>query len=61
MRTRIAGGTTITAGSEVDYSLYEGWTCAGTVRDVYCRGTRVVADGRAVSRSLPRGASWIVL
>ncbi|ADP81169.1 dihydropyrimidinase [Pseudofrankia inefficax] len=41
--------TTITAAaspSKVDYSIYEGWTCAGAVRDVYCRGTRVVADGQ---------------
>ncbi len=32
--------------SKVDYSIYEGMRCAGSVRHVFSRGTQVVTDGR---------------
>jgi dihydropyrimidinase len=43
------GSTTIStekSPSKVDYSIYEGWQLAGTVRHVFSRGTHVVDDGR---------------
>ena len=38
-----------TSPSRVDYSIYEGWRCAGAVRHVFSRGSQVVADGRVVA------------
>jgi dihydropyrimidinase len=43
------GSTTIKAAasaSRVDYSIYEGRQCAGSVRHVLSRGRQIVADGR---------------
>jgi dihydropyrimidinase len=44
-----AGTTTLSAStspSEVDYSIYEGWTVQGSIRHVLSRGTEIVANGR---------------
>jgi dihydropyrimidinase len=48
------GSTTISVESsptKVDYSIYEGRTCAGQVRHVFSRGQQVVADGAVVGRA----------
>jgi dihydropyrimidinase len=34
-----------TSPSRVDYSIYEGWQCAGAVRHVFSRGYQVVTNG----------------
>lgn len=49
-----------TSPSNVDYSLYEGWTVAGAIRCVLSRGTVIVSDGvvhdrRGHGRFLERG------
>jgi dihydropyrimidinase len=42
------GTTTISAASSpsrVDYTIYEGWQCAGAIRHVYSRGSHIVRHG----------------
>jgi dihydropyrimidinase len=51
-----------TSPTKVDYSIYEGWECAGAIRHVFSRGTEVVTHGRAHDlrghgRFIERGSS----
>jgi dihydropyrimidinase len=59
--------TTLTAAespSKVDYSIYEGMRCAGSVRHVFSRGAHVVQDGKVTGtlghgRYVERGSSYL--
>lgn len=37
-----------------DYTPYEGFQTAGSVRDVFLRGKHAVADGKVIARGLGR-------
>jgi dihydropyrimidinase len=50
--------------SKVDYSIYEGMRCAGSVRHVFSRGVQVVTDGKISAspghgRYVERGSSYL--
>ncbi|MCW2548212.1 MAG: dihydropyrimidinase, partial [Mycobacterium sp.] len=50
--------------SRVDYSIYEGMRCAGSVRHVFSRGVQVVKDGKISAevghgRYVERGSSYL--